>query len=623
MKKFIIQLTTKNDDLHQNSKTETDLYSNLGDRMITYEMLFQFLISKELLNDIQDINSYDIRNNIFEEFCILAANFSNDEGSNLLSYGAVHEVIGESPDEIIENNIKNTALDRRRVEVDRCRKAPEWSPGYLQNAFVDVFLTGDADLYQQRPIPLTQKGTYRQRYLKQLAMLKPVQQHTQLLFTINNMLQRLDAFRGARCFLRDVDVTSVKIPSKEDLLNNTEEVTDISRFIMQYTPMTQDSKEYWKCQLQNEIGTKRDLEYMSEDRPDVKYPTWAAVFRTMAFPYTSAYYFHRLFSDKEEELANLTIRRSKVLVNSTAIEWVGSLLSELDLKYLAFYRYQHSFYVGRDEKGLNGNPHWHSLLYSKALGQLMWQLKENMEQVFQHNAEYIKQNKTSDIWSVDEIQTVKRAVHVAWLNARKQIIYFFKGQYTNWNPCYTNFSKVTGDYKQPDISTIRLSDLIDTALHTGDFSNINQLYCDIVSTHCRHIVHRGVNGLPAKSDYCYQEKKIKDKVHSVGGKVVTKTIVTCKRRKAQPMRGFPSICADLHDQKYHQLPYECNDEWFNGADPFMILNNLGNCDCKALIPSVFTRQPKYDFRGNDHNATMSMYMDVGDGAVEYVIKYTG
>ena len=183
--------------MHQNSKTETDVYSNLGDRMVTYEMLFQFLISKELLNDIQDINSYDIRHNIFEEFCILDANFSNDEGSNLLSYGAVHEVTGEAPDEIIEKNIKNTALDRRRVEVDRCRKAPEWSPGYLQKAFVDVFLTGDADLNQQRPIPLTQKGTYRQRYLKQLAMLKPVQQHTQLLFTINNMLRRLDAFRGA------------------------------------------------------------------------------------------------------------------------------------------------------------------------------------------------------------------------------------------------------------------------------------------------------------------------------------------------------------------------------------------------------------------------------------------
>ena len=140
---------------------------------------------------------------------------------------------------------------------------------------------------------------------------------------------------------------------------------------MQYTPLTRDSKEYWNCQLQNEIGTKRDLEYMSEDRPDVKCPTLAAVFITMAFLCTSAYYFHRLFSNKQEELSNLTIRRSKVLVNSSAIEWIGSLLAELDLKYLAFYRYQHSFYVGRDEKGLNGNRHWHSILHSKALGKLM------------------------------------------------------------------------------------------------------------------------------------------------------------------------------------------------------------------------------------------------------------
>ena len=80
-----------------------------------------------------------------------------------------------------------------------------------------------------------------------------------------------------------------------------------------------------------------------------------------------------------------------MLVNSTAIEWIGSLLAELDLKYIAFYRYQHSFYVGRDEKGLNGNPHWHSLLYSKVLGQLTWQLKQNIEQVFQSNVENIKQ----------------------------------------------------------------------------------------------------------------------------------------------------------------------------------------------------------------------------------------
>ena len=136
MKKFIIQHLTKttNDLLNQNSKAEADVYSkqiNSGDRMVTYEMLFGFLISNELLNDIQGIYSYDVRHNIFEEFCILAASFSNDKGSNLLAYGAVHEVTGEAPDKVIEKSIQNTALDRRRIEVDRARKAPEWSPGYL------------------------------------------------------------------------------------------------------------------------------------------------------------------------------------------------------------------------------------------------------------------------------------------------------------------------------------------------------------------------------------------------------------------------------------------------------------------------------------------------------------
>ena len=122
-----------------------------------------------------------------------------------------------------------------------------------------------------------------------------------------------------------------------------------------------------------------------------------------------------------------------------------------------------------------------------------------------------------------------------------------------------------------------------------------------------------MNGLPAKSEYCYQEKKIKDKANSVRGKLVTKNIGTCKRRNPQPTRCSPAIYAYPHDQKYYQLSYEFNGEWFNDADPFMILNNLGNCDCKALVPSIFTRKPKYDFSGNGHNATMSMYMDVGMG----------
>ena len=617
LKNFVLKKIMKECNENKIDIVEYSRQSNLGDRMVTYELLIEYLISNKLLNDVHGV-SYTV----YEEFCILAISFSNDEGSNFFAYGAVNDITGDAPDEIIEKNLQHTVLDRRRIEVDRAKKAPEWSPGYLQKAFVDVFLTGDADLYQQRPIPLTRiKGPYREDYLKQLSMLEAVQKNTQLVLTINNMLRRLDAFQGAHCFLKDVDVTSVNIPSKEDLLNNVENVTKLSHFIMQYAPMTRDSKQSWKFELQNEIGIKRDLEYTSsESRPDVKYPTLASVFRTMAFPYTSVYYFHRLFSYEGDEIKDINKRRSKVLVNSTAIEWVGSLLAELDLKYLSFYRYQTSYYVGRDEKGANGNPHWHSLLYSKHLGKLTEELKQMMEEVFKENVAQIKQNATSGIWTEKEKATVTDAVHKEWLDAREKVISFFKGQYTNWNPCYTSSSEPTGNYTNPDISTIRLSDLINTSLETGDFSVINKLFCDIVNSYCRHIVHRGVNGLPAKNDYCYNVKPVKDKLASVGSKVVTKQKVTCTRRKPQPIRACPAIYRDPHDQKLYQLSFESNDEWFNGADPFMILNNLGNCDCKALVPAVFTRLPKYEF-ADDHNVTMSMHMDIGDGAVEYVIKY--
>ena len=617
LKNFILKKITKQCNEKEMDTVEYNRQSNLGDRMVTYGLLIDYLFSNHLLNDVSGV-SYTI----YEEFCILATSFSNDEGCNMFAYGAVNDVTGDAPDEIIEKNLQHTVLDRRRIEVDRAKKAPEWSPGYLQKAFVDVFLTGDADLYQQRPMPLTSMtGGYREEYLKRLSKLKAVQENIQLVLTINNMLRRLDAFNGANCFLKDVDVTSVNIPSKEDLLSNVGDARKISNFIMQYAPMTRDSKQYWKLELHKEIGIKRDLEYTSsESRPDIEDPTLASVFRTMAFPYINAYYFHGLFEYEDDELNNINKRRSKVLVNSTAIEWIGSLLAELDLKYLTFYRYQTSFYVGRDEKGANGNPHWHSLLYSKDLGKLTEKLKQKMAEVFKTNVARIKENATSVIWTEEEKATVRDAVQKEWLKSREEVISFFKGQYTNWNPCYTSSSEPTGNYTNPDISTIRLSDLIKTSLETGDFSIINKLFCDIVTSYCRHIVHRGVNDLPAKTDYCCQVKRVKDKLASVGSEVVTKEKLTCKRRKPQPMRACPAIYRDPHDQKFHQLSFESNDKWFNGADPFMILNNLGNCDCKALVPAVVKTEPRYKF-DEGHDATISMHEEIGDGAVEYVIKY--
>lgn len=143
-----------------------------------------------------------------------------------------------------------------------------------------------------------------------------------------------------------------------------------------------------------------------------------------------------------------------------------------------------------------------------------------------------------------------------------------------------------------------------------------------MNSYCRHIVHRGKDGKPAKTDYCYKVDKVKDKKASkVQGKVVTKDVIKCKRRKPQKKRAVPAIHPDPHAEKIYQITFECNDEWFNGADPFMILLVLGNADSKALVNSMFTKKPKFKFSEEDCTAEMILTLDPGDSAVEYVIKY--
>ena len=207
-------------------------------------------------------------------------------------------------------------------------------------------------------------------YLKRLSLFKEVQQHTILVFVINNLIRKLDAMKAATIFLKDVDVTSVEVPSKEDLLTNASNVKDISKFVLQYAPITRDSKESWKLELQNEIGTKRDLGYINcLSRPEKIHPTDAVLFRTLAFPYRHAYYFHRLFSYSDgEDIMSINHRSAKVINETMIIEWVGTLLAEMESKYLAPFRCPLTNYLMRQEYGKCGNPHHHSLIYSDEYG---------------------------------------------------------------------------------------------------------------------------------------------------------------------------------------------------------------------------------------------------------------
>ena len=169
----------------------------------------------------------------------------------------------------------------------------------------------------------------------------------------------------------------------------------------------------------------------------------------------------------------------------------------------------------------------------------------------------------------EESNYLQEEVRKDFKSAQDKIIDFFKGNYVNWNPCYTHDGQLTDTFENPDLSTISLSSIIDDALTQSDFTYLDRIYCEIIQTSCRHIVHRGKDGKPHSKDYCYERKEIVDKKLSTKDKKKYKTVEVCKRRKPQPKRAKPAIYTDPHDKKYTQLSFACNDEWFNGADPFI------------------------------------------------------
>ena len=127
--------------------------------------------------------------------------------------------------------------------------------------------------------------------------------------------------------------------------------------------------------------------------------------------------------------------------------------------------------------------------------------------------------------------------------------------------------------------------------------------------------------MPSTKDYCYHETTKKDKEKSTDDLDAFIVKITCKRRKPQPARSEAAIYRDPHDKKYIQLSFACNDGSFNGADPFLILQTLGNADTKAVIPAAFTKCPKIVYSDDDENYTLQFYHLDTDDPAEYILKY--
>ena len=52
--------------------------------------------------------------------------------------------------------------------------------------------------------------------------------------------------------------------------------------------------------------------------------------------------------------------------------------------------------------------------------------------------------------------------------------------------------------------------MMDDALSTGDFWEMDVLYVKIINATCRHINHSGKDGFPSKKDKCANVKTIVD-----------------------------------------------------------------------------------------------------------------
>ena len=604
---------------------------------ITLDTLLKFAVEQNWLTDVDMVVKY----HVYEEFVILNQNFSTNEGLHQCSIGGVEVQNSRDPDLIVETNLRNTALDpimreqnpddiietniremeldRRTLLPDRANPIPEFSPDYFTKAYPATFMTGDADLYQLRPCKLDDH-LKPPDLISHFSLMKSIQEKQNLVFQFHNTDIRNYANKAACVELKNVDVSTLSIPTEEELKSKS--VDDLAFTLMQYAPMIPNSDAYWSHQKNIELETKRDLEYMDEvTRGDVKYPTLVSLFRTQSPSHNQVYYIQKLCSSNDEDLRNPFKRKANALKYPTTVVVVLSLLTELDIKYLAKARYPFQYYFARNEHGKNGNPHWHSLLYSQELGKCCVEQQEIIKTFFEHEVERL-QNENNGCLPDNAQQLLQSSIKPVFRNAQRCLIEFYGSAYTNWNPAYNHAGVPTDRYStSPDISTISLASMIDSALSTSDFSAVDKLFCELIQSSLRHIQHRGVNGSPSPKDYCYRERTVVDEkaTEAAGGKTIRKKVAHCQRRKPQPKRADAEIYVDPHDETYSQLSFPCNDEWFNGADSFCILNSLGNCDTKAMVPSQLQKCPKVEICPD--GPKLHFYIAEVD-AVEYVIKYT-
>ena len=385
------------------------------------------------------------------------------------------------------------------------------------------------------------------------------------------------------------------------------------------------------------IGIQRAL----EDVPpwsERKYPIYAKDFQTRVTPHHHGRGIHRLmpFTDGSETLSSPEERQKNILKYPQYVTMWSAWFQELSLKYFTPLRFDADLYVSRAEWGpKSGNPHFHQVTFSNELSEFVFNEIEKLQEVFEN----LCQDAISSGQSLNDVDT--QAVLTAELYKRFECLKTVYGKkmskyYSQWNPGLTRDGKNTTfdfDRTRENIPHIDMAVTVHTALATGDFGKVDFVYTSVLNQTCRHTMHKGRGGKPAKTDYCCSvdrkiDKSAMEKQRLESGKrppKIYKPDLKCKRRFPRKIRRDIEIHPDPYNKKLTQLSLPCNDKWLNGGDPFSTLVWLHNHDDKNIIPPPLVKKPVVDWRPCSECPTnlpsLVFYEGTSDLAADYILKY--
>ena len=534
---------------------------------MTIEIMAKYFIHKNWLwsDEKSEEAKQDLLCSLALEFQQASQSYSNDGGREHATLGHVQNSTDTDPESILQRGMKDTLLNQVSVQSAKERPIPEWSYGFFQMAYPEVFLSGHGNPYQIRSKNIRDLPQWEFKYLNWIAYQDRARNNAALQFHINNVKKRKQANIAANLIVKNVDITG-ELPTKEEFRNSAKNAAKISTVIMQYKAQVTDSPSFWQNQKYAEIGTARHLETVDLNlRPEKPWPYLGSIFTTSAIPYVDAYYIHNLMENDTRQDLNISsqenctdidrlIRRSNCLKYPQVVDYMTSLIAELQTRYISKSRHKSDYSISRFEWGDNENPHFHSTFFSEKLGKLVSTSEVALKSL-------LGDLSKTDIELNDEVKlNIEERLFHEWQKHQEKIISFFDQQYINWNPGLTAEGTPTYDYSEHplDLSKLNLAEVIDNALYSGNFAELDDIFVRICFRSLLH-VHNGINGRPKKDhDYCYKKvTKVSTVTKVENGRTFTekvkKTYAGCKRRKPQPERGCPAIYKDPHDKTITHL----------------------------------------------------------------------